>query len=242
MSDSALTLTGLDGWRGKAHVVQELDLDLPSGRLAVVGRNGMGKTTLCEAVTGMLALTTGGRIGGSAKLFGTELVGLKPHQISRLGVGYVPQGRRVFGSLTVEENLKVASRRGDWDIQRVYGLFPRLQERRSVKAANLSGGEQQMLAVGRALVTQPRLLIMDEPSEGLAPVVVDQLVEACHRLSDEGMDLLVVEQNLGAALSLADDVVVISNGRVVARLKSQELRDNAELQRQLLGIGMPVSA
>jgi len=238
MPDSALILARLDGWRGKAHVVQELDLELPSGRLALVGRNGMGKTTLCEAVTGMLAMSPGGRIGGSARLFGRKLVGLKPHQISRLGVGYVPQGRRVFGSLSVEENLKVALRRGAWDIPRVYGLFPRLEERRTVKAGNLSGGEQQMLAVGRALVTQPRLLIMDEPSEGLAPVVVDQLVEACHRLSEEGMDLLVVEQNLGAALSLADDVVVISNGRVVARLKSQALRDDSELQRQYLGIGV----
>lgn len=243
MSSAVLELDGLDGWRGTGHVIQGLNLTFESGRLAVVGRNGMGKTTMCESITGMLAMQSGGRIGGSARLLGKELVDLKPHEISRLGVGYVPQGRRVFGSLTSEENLKVSQRkRGEWSIDRVYELFPRLLERRHVKASQLSGGEQQMLAIGRALVTQSRLLIMDEPSEGLAPVIVDQLVEACHRLSDDGMDLVVVEQNLGVALSLADSVVVIANGCVVATLRSNELRDDPELQRRYLGISPTVDA
>jgi branched-chain amino acid transport system ATP-binding protein len=143
----------------------------------------------------------------------------------------------VFGSLNVEDCLRVAKRKGGpWTEDRVYDLFPRLKERRRVSSAQLSGGEQQMLAVGRALVTQPRLLIMDEPSEGLAPVIVDQLVAACHRLSDEGMHLIVVEQNLNAALALADEVVVIDNGRITAALASAELRDDPELQRRHLGI------
>jgi branched-chain amino acid transport system ATP-binding protein len=239
MPEPALVVRALDAWRGTAHVLQSLDLGFDTGRLAVIGRNGMGKTTLCEALTGVLGLEAGNRVVGSVLLYGEEVVGSSPHKISRRGVGYVPQGRRVFRSLTVEENLRVALRKGGaWDVPAVYDLFPRLAQRRTIGAANLSGGEQQMLAVGRALVTQPRLLIMDEPSEGLAPVIVDQLVAACRSLSDTGMDLIVVEQNLGVALELADRVVVVSNGRIVAQLASAQLAADAELQQRYLGIGV----
>ena len=238
MTDAALELVNLNGWRSSAHVLQGLDLHFAGGRLAVIGRNGMGKTTMCEAVTGVLGLGARDRVDGSARAYGSEIIGHRPHSISRLGVGYVPQGRRVFKSLTVEENLRVAARKGPWTVRRVFDLFPRLDERRRIGAAKLSGGEQQMLAVGRALVTQPRLLIMDEPSEGLAPVIVEHLVHACRALAADGMDLLVVEQNLGVALDMADELVVVANGRIVAQLPSETMRHDAELQRRYLGIGV----
>jgi branched-chain amino acid transport system ATP-binding protein len=240
MSEDALTIRGLNGWRGSAHVLQDLDLDLASGALAVIGRNGMGKTTLCEAITGVLR-PPHSRTEGRISVHGRQVERLPPHRRSRLGVAYVPQGRRLFASLTVEETLRVAQRRGEWTVARVCELFPRLVERLATRGTSLSGGEQQMLAIGRALLTQPRLLVMDEPSEGLAPVVVEQVVSACRGLAAAGMDILVVEQNLAAATAMSDNVVVIANGRVAARLRSTELLGSAELQRRYLGIGTDVS-
>ena len=240
MSEGALTIRGLNGWRGTAHVLQDLDLDLTLGALAVIGRNGMGKTTLCEAITGVLR-PPHSRTEGQMVVHGQQVERLPPHRRSRLGVAYVPQGRRLFASLTVEETLQVAQRRGEWTVARVCELFPRLAERLATRGTSLSGGEQQMLAIGRALLTQPRLLVMDEPSEGLAPVVVDQVVSAVHRLAASGMDILVVEQNLAAATAMAEQVVVIANGRVAARLPSAELLASADLQRRYLGIGTDVT-
>ncbi|WP_248963847.1 ABC transporter ATP-binding protein [Sphaerisporangium perillae] len=242
MGEPALSIRTLQGWRGSAHVLQDLTLEFTTGRLAVVGRNGMGKTTLCEAVTGILAATPRGRVTGQLRIYGRDVTRQAPHLTARLGVGYVPQGRRLFRSLSVEENLQVAVRRGEWTVRRVYELFPRLAERRRFPSTALSGGEQQMLAIGRALVTQPRLLIMDEPSEGLAPVIVEHLVEACLTLSGTGMDILVVEQNLKVAAALAPELVVVANGRIAARLASQCLLDDAELRHRYLGISRHATA
>ena len=242
MAETALSINVLQGWRGSAHVLQDLDMEFTTGRLAVVGRNGMGKTTLCEAVTGVLAATPHSRVAGQIRIYGVDVTRRPPHLTARLGVGYVPQGRRLFRSLSVEENLEVALRRGDWTVKRVYELFPRLAERRGFPSTALSGGEQQMLAIGRALVTQPRLLIMDEPSEGLAPVIVEHLVHACLALADNGMDILVVEQNLAVAVAMAPELVVVSNGRIAARLASEHLLEDAELQRRYLGISPHVTA
>lgn len=236
MSEPALSIDALQGWRGSAHVLQDLNLEFTTGRLAVVGRNGMGKTTLCEAVTGVLAATPRSRVAGQIRIYGVDVTRQAPHRTARLGVGYVPQGRRLFRSLSVEENLEVAVRRGEWTVKRVYELFPRLAERHRFPGTALSGGEQQMLAVGRALVTQPRLLIMDEPSEGLAPVIVEHLVDACLTLADNGMDILVVEQNLAVAAAMAPELVVVANGRIAARLDSERLLEDAELQHRYLGI------
>ena len=177
-----LRVDRLNVYYGRAHAVQDVSLTLDRGILAVVGRNGMGKTTLCNAITGLVAAS------GSIKLTGTELVGLAPHAITGLGVGYVPQGRRVWPSLTVDEHLKLAERsahRGVWTIERIYDLFPRLAERRGNGGYQLSGGEQQMLAIGRALLFNPRLLVMDEPTEGLAPVIVEQVAETLKSLGDD---------------------------------------------------------
>lgn len=236
MFEPALSINALQGWRGSAHVLQDLTMEFTTGRLAVVGRNGMGKTTLCEAVTGVLAATPRSRISGQVRIYGVDVTRQAAHRTARLGVGYVPQGRRPFPSLTVEENLKVALHRGKWTIERVYELFPRLAERRRLPSTALSGGEQQMLAIGRALVTQPRLLIMDEPSEGLAPVIVERLVDACLVLADEGMDILVVEQNLAVAVAMAPELLVVTNGHITARLDSQHLLEDSELQHRHLGI------
>ena len=242
MTEPVLAVAGLDAWRGTAHVLQGVDLTLPAGRLALVGRNGMGKTTLCDAVVGILGNAPDGRVEGSVTLLGEEITGLPAHQVGRAGIGYVPQGRRVFRSLSTEENLKLVQRRGrEWTIDRAYDLFPRLKERRKVPAGRMSGGEQQMLAIARALLLDPKLLIMDEPSEGLAPVVVDQVVDACVRLADAGMHMLIVEQNLHVACRIAHDVAVLANGRMVATLTSEQFMSDPDAQQRYLGVA-PLSA
>jgi ABC-type branched-subunit amino acid transport system ATPase component len=201
--------------------------------LAVVGRNGMGKTTLCNAITGLVPAK------GAIRIAGQPSLGMPAHRITRLGVGYVPQGRRVWPSLTVDEHLRlVAGRnRGAWTVQRIYETFPRLGERRTNGGSQLSGGEQQMLAISRALLLNPRLLVMDEPTEGLAPVIVEQVVDMLKALAHEGdIAVLLVEQNLGVAIAVADEVSVMVNGRVARTLRSQELAADLDLQQRLLGI------
>jgi uncharacterized protein (UPF0261 family)/ABC-type branched-subunit amino acid transport system ATPase component len=193
----------------------------------------MGKTTLCNAITGLVAAS------GSIKLTGTELVGLAPHAITGLGVGYVPQGRRVWPSLTVDEHLRLAERsahRGVWTIERIYDLFPRLAERRGNGGYQLSGGEQQMLAIGRALLFNPRLLVMDEPTEGLAPVIVEQVAETLKSLGDDALSVLLVEQNLGVAIDVADTIAVMVNGRIARTMPAAELAADRDLQQRLLGV------
>lgn len=237
MGEPILDIQNLDAWRGSAHVLQGVNLSLTSGRLALVGRNGMGKTTLCEAIVGILGNGPDGQVRGQIRLAGKELTLMPPHQVARRGIGYVPQGRRVFRSLSTEENLRLVSRRGRlWTIERAYELFPRLRDRRRVSAGRLSGGEQQMLAIARALLLDPILLVMDEPSEGLAPVLVDQVVDACLRLADEGMHMLVVEQNLHVACKIADEIAVLANGRLVNRLMSHQFMSDSDAQRRYLGV------
>jgi len=231
-----LGVRDLHVYYGHAHVLQGVGLILPSGVLSVVGRNGMGKTTLCRTIMG---LTPARR--GSIQSSGRDLLGLSPNRIVQRGVAYVPQGRRVWRSLTVDEHLRLARRGGRdaaWTVERVYETFPRLAERRRNGGSQLSGGEQQMLAIGRALLANPKLLVMDEPTEGLAPVIVDQVAAMLVDLAEEGaVSVLLIEQNLGVATSVAETVAVMVNGRILREMPAGELARNVELQQRLLGIG-----
>jgi uncharacterized protein (UPF0261 family)/ABC-type branched-subunit amino acid transport system ATPase component len=229
-----LQLQGVNVFYGRSHAVQGVDLALHSGVLSVVGRNGMGKTTMCKAIMGLVPVAS-----GSIRFMGEELVGRKPAEIARLGIGYVPQGRRLWRSLTVDEHLRLMSRgKGAWTPERIYEVFPRLAERRRNGGAQLSGGEQQMLAISRALLMNPRLLIMDEPTEGLAPVIVTHVEETLVRLAAEGdVSILVIEQNIGVATQMSDPVAIMVNGRIHRVIASQTLASDRELQQRLLGVG-----
>jgi len=234
-ADVMLQVKGVNVYYGRSHALQGVDLTLEKGVLSVVGRNGMGKTTLCKTIMGLVRASS-----GSIRMRGEELLGLPPAQIARHGVGYVPQGRRLWRSLTVDEHLRMtaALNRGAWTVERVYDAFPRLAERRSNSGAQLSGGEQQMLAISRALVTNPRLLIMDEPTEGLAPVIVGQVEEMLVRLGDESdMAILVIEQNIGVATTVSEHVAIMVNGRINRIVESRRLAADRELQQRLLGVG-----
>jgi uncharacterized protein (UPF0261 family)/ABC-type branched-subunit amino acid transport system ATPase component len=231
----ALEIRALNIYYGASHALQGVDLNLKGGVLSVVGRNGMGKTTLCKAIMGLVPVTS-----GSISFAGQSLVGLPSADIAQLGIGYVPQGRRLWRSLTVDEHLRLVDgrRKGVWTIDRVYATFPRLAERKSNGGGQLSGGEQQMLAISRALLANPRLLIMDEPTEGLAPVIVAQLEKMLQQLGEEGeMDVLVIEQNIGVACAVAENVAIMVNGRINRILPAGELANDRELQQRLLGVG-----
>lgn len=231
---AALEVKGLNVFYGASHALQGVDLRLESGVLSVVGRNGMGKTTLCKAIMGLVPVA-----GGSIVFDGQSLVGKDPTDISRMGIGYVPQGRRLWPSLSVDEHLKmIAVKGGSWTVERIYSTFPRLAERKSNGGGQLSGGEQQMLAISRALLSNPRLLVMDEPTEGLAPVIVEQVEEMLMRLAEEGeMEVLVIEQNIGVACAVADNVAIMVNGRVARLAPAAELASDRDLQQRLLGVG-----
>ena len=229
----ALEIRGLNVFYGASHALQGVDLRLDGGVLSVVGRNGMGKTTLCKAIMGLVPAAS-----GSISFAGQPLVGRTPAEIARMGIGYVPQGRRLWRSLTVDEHLKMVATKGAWTVERVYSTFPRLAERKSNGGGQLSGGEQQMLAIGRALLTNPRLLVMDEPTEGLAPVIVAQVEEMLMRLAQEGeMEVLVIEQNIGVACAVADSVAIMVNGRISRVTPARELAGDRDLQQRLLGVG-----
>jgi uncharacterized protein (UPF0261 family)/ABC-type branched-subunit amino acid transport system ATPase component len=230
-----LQISGLNVYYGHSHALQGVDLALEHGVLSVVGRNGMGKTTLCKTIMGLVRASS-----GSIRMHGQDLLSLQPAQIARLGVGYVPQGRRLWRSLTVDEHLRISmgARRGAWSPERIYDTFPRLAERKNNGGGELSGGEQQMLAISRALLTNPQLLIMDEPTEGLAPVIVNQVEEMLVRLGDEGdIAILVIEQNIGVATSVSDKVAIMVNGRINRIIDSHRLAADRELQQRLLGVG-----
>lgn len=229
-----LVVEGLDVYYGRAHALQGVGFAIERGVLGIVGRNGMGKTTLCNTVTGLIHAM--GSATGSVKLLGEEILGRPANDITKRGIAYVPQGRRVWPSLTVDETLKlVAPQRREVD--RVYAMFPRLAERKGNGGAQLSGGEQQMLAIGRALLLQPKLLVMDEPTEGLAPVIVEQVAQALRQLAAEGdIAVLLIEQNLGVALEVADRIGVMVNGRIAQELPAAELAADRELQERLLGV------
>ena len=223
---------------GSSVVLDGVDLDVPDGTFAaVLGRNGMGKTTLCRSIMGLDPPTVA---GGTIAYDGAELRGRAPHAVARAGIGYVPQGRHVFPSLDVVKNLTVTARGGDgWSLDRVWDAFPRLAERRANDAGQLSGGEQQMLAIARALMTNPRLLIMDEPSEGLAPIVVEAVADQLQALkADGGLSLLLVEQNYSLAMRLADIVFVLENGAVVFRGAPDDLERDEDVRRRSLGVGV----
>ena len=233
----ALALSRVDALYGESHVLHGISFSLNAGRvLALIGRNGAGKSTCMHSIIGFLSPR-----GGDIRLFGDSIAGLSPEAISRRGVGFVPQGRRIFASLTVSENLIVSrqSRSGSergWTLERVFDLFPRLRERAQQTAGSLSGGEQQMLAIGRALMGNPRVLLMDEPSEGLAPLIVAEVRRTIARLKDEGQSIVLVEQNIKLAFDVADEVVILNTGRVAFAGAVDQVRSDEALITQHLGV------
>ena len=225
-----LELKGVRAGYGEAVVLEDISLEVPrTGSLAVLGRNGVGKSTLLLTVMGYTRLHL-----GSITFNGKRIGELPPHRRAQLGIGWVAQEREIFPSLTVEENLTVAARPGRWGLDAVYRLFPRLKERRSNMGNQLSGGEQQMLAIARALMTNPALLLLDEPLEGLAPIIVEELAAALKNL--DGMAVVLVEQHTSIALALTQDAVVIERGRIVHRARSAELARDPEMAERVLGL------
>ncbi|MDJ0969694.1 MAG: ABC transporter permease [Kiloniellales bacterium] len=233
-TSAVLQVRDLHVYYGQSHALQGVDLTLEQGVHAVVGRNGMGKTTLCNAITGLLRPQR-----GSIRFHGEEITGLAPYRIAGKGIGYTPQGRRLWPSLTVEEHFRIAETGGGtWTVDRIYETFPRLYERRRNGAGQLSGGEQQMLAISRALLQDPRLLILDEPTEGLAPVVVDQVEALLAELAAErDVAILLIEQNIAVATAISEDVAIMVNGRIGRVLPARQLAADRTLQERLLGVG-----
>jgi branched-chain amino acid transport system ATP-binding protein len=237
--NSALQLHGVDAFYGDSHVLHGVSFCLDRGKLmGLLGRNGAGKTTCMNTIIGFLKCRQ-----GRVALFGDPINNLPSEAIVRKGVALVPQGRRIFRSLTVEENLRVAARprraegnTPSWDLARVYEVFPRLAERHAQVAGSLSGGEQQMLAIGRALMANPRVLLLDEPSEGLAPQIVAEVGRIIARLKGEGLSILLVEQNIKLTLELADEVIIMNTGRIAFRGTPQELSNNHTMITQQLGV------
>ncbi|MDX6467219.1 MAG: branched-chain amino acid transport system ATP-binding protein [Gaiellaceae bacterium] len=235
MAEPLLTIEGVNAYYGRAQALEDVNLEIVGGSTSIIGRNGMGKTTLCNAIVGVPPA----RVTGSIRYQGKELVGLASYKVAKLGIGYVPQGRRLFPSLSVDEHLRMLASRGGakrWTVDRAYELFPRLQERKRNGGAQLSGGEQQMLAIARALLTNPTLLIMDEPSEGLAPAIIEHLVETFKALEEEGLAILLIEQNLGVATSIAERQLVMVAGSIYAETTATDLTRDPELQRRFLGV------
>ncbi|MEJ0079027.1 MAG: ABC transporter ATP-binding protein [Alphaproteobacteria bacterium] len=235
MASEALRIRDVDTYYGDSHVLHGVSFALQGGRLlGLLGRNGAGKTTCMSTIMGFLKPRR-----GSIMLFGEEVAGLAPETIARKGICLVPQGRRMFRSLTVRENLEVARQarqNGTWTLERVFALFPRLKERHAQVAGSLSGGEQQMLAIGRALMGNPRVLLMDEPSEGLAPQIVAEVGRTIAQLKAEGLSIVLVEQNIKLTLDLADDVVIVNTGAVAFSGTAAETRTDEKRIAQHLGV------
>jgi branched-chain amino acid transport system ATP-binding protein len=230
----ALELVDVSGGYGETVIVENVRLEVGAGKtLAIIGRNGVGKTTLLSTVMGHTALHS-----GCIRLLGADISRLPPYRRVAAGLGYVPQEREIFPSLTLRENLEVAARPGPWTIATVFQLFPRLKERQQNWGNHLSGGEQQMLAIARALVGNPAVILMDEPSEGLAPVIVEELTRALRRLADaQGLTLVLVEQNIRLALDISPRTVVMNRGKITYDGTSARLKDNRETLDRLIGVG-----
>jgi branched-chain amino acid transport system ATP-binding protein len=237
LASDALSLTNVHAFYGDSHILHGVSFSLrPGGVLALLGRNGAGKTTCISTIIGFLKPRD-----GEIRLFGETIEGLSPERISQMGIGLVPQGRRIFASLTVRENLLVAQQRQNttgkpWNVERIYSMFPRLSERHGQFASTLSGGEQQMLAIARALMGNPRVLLLDEPSEGLAPLIVAEVGRAIKRLKQEGQSIVLVEQNRQLALEVADQAVILNTGRCVFAGSAGDVLNNEELIAQNLGV------
>jgi branched-chain amino acid transport system ATP-binding protein len=231
---SLLEVSGLNSYYGDSHILFDVSLRVEQHEVvALLGRNGAGKSTTLKSLMGVVTPAS-----GSVKLDGAEVAGRKSHAIAKAGMQLVHEDRRIFGSLDVEENLVLAGLTADsrWPLDRIYGMFPRLKERRKSRGTDLSGGEQQMLAIARALVRNPRIVLLDEPFEGLAPVIVHDLVKACRELAAAGQTIVLVEQNLAATLALAERVYVINNGHVVHEGPALELKGRPELLQRWLGV------
>jgi branched-chain amino acid transport system ATP-binding protein len=233
-SAAALELDDVSAGYGETVVLEDIRLALGEGEtLSIIGRNGVGKTTLLATVMGHNTLH-----GGDVRLHGRTIARLQPHRRNWAGLGYVPQEREVFPSLTLRENLEVAARPGAWTIEKVFGLFPRLAERQRNRGNQLSGGEQQMLSIARALIGNPSVVLMDEPSEGLAPVIVEELARAVKRLAaTEGLTMILVEQNTRLALDISPRTAVMDRGRIVFDGPSEELKRDPERLHRLIGVG-----
>jgi branched-chain amino acid transport system ATP-binding protein len=220
-----LRIEGLNTHYGASHILQGVDLDMPQGRIsAVLGRNGVGKTTMVKTIMGLVAASA-----GRVAVGGTDITGWPPHLVSRQGVAYVPEGRLIFPDLTVIENVKVGERPKEqretaWPLARLLELFPSLRERQTNRGSQLSGGEQQMLAIARALVSSPKVMLLDEPSQGLAPLVVRELARVIRLLRDEGVTILLVEQNMKLAEAVADELHIMVKGRMVYRASADVFR------------------
>jgi branched-chain amino acid transport system ATP-binding protein len=234
-----LNVKDIHTYYGNSYILQGLSFTVEKGKcVALLGRNGAGKTTTIHSIAGLVAPRR-----GLIEYGGQKISGLPPYRIARMGIGLVPQGRRIFPSLTVRENLvmparepRSAAERKAWTLEEIYGLFPVLKERENNMGNELSGGQQQMLAIGRALMTNPDFLMMDEPSEGLAPVIIEQVGEIIHKLKETGLSILLVEQNFYLACDVADEVLVMSKGQIVWQGSPQELLQDEEIQHRYLGV------
>jgi branched-chain amino acid transport system ATP-binding protein len=223
----------VDAYYGRSPILKDLTFTVPPGGVvALLGRNGAGKSTTLKTIAGLVVPAR-----GQVRFEGATVSGRAPHAINRSGIAYVPEERRIFGDLSVDEHLAIAARGGDWTATRIFGLFPPLVPLRARRGRYLSGGEQQMLAIARALLTAPRLLLLDEPSQGLAPVIVDAVIESIEAMRGEGLAILLVEQNVEIALDLADAAIVIDGGAVVFTGTSAELRGRRDVQARYLGVG-----
>jgi branched-chain amino acid transport system ATP-binding protein len=219
---------------GKSHILHGVSLEVREGEIVtVLGRNGAGKTTIVRSLTGLTPPRS-----GTIEIFGCNTTRWPAHRIARLGVGYVPEGRRIFGSLTVAENLKVPEARpGPWDFESVFGLFPRLLQRKSLLGRQLSGGEQEMLAIARPLLLNPRLMLLDEPSQGLAPLIVREVIEMVRQMRQQGLSVLLIEQNAPLSLSISDRAYVLDDGKIVYAGNTAALLEDRELVNRLAGAG-----
>jgi len=229
-----LEVDGINSYYGDSHILFDVSLHVNRNEVvALLGRNGAGKTTTLNTLMGLVRPRS-----GKIMLDGTPTQALRPHNIAQLGLQLVPESRRIFGGLTVEENILLAglSAKARWPLERVWSTFPRLKERRRSRGSDLSGGEQQMLAIARALVREPKILLLDEPFEGLAPIIVRDLLTTCRNLAEAGQTIVIVEQNVTAALSLAGRAYILNNGHIVDALQTQSLREGPERVRRHLGV------